>query len=48
MGDTQSDMSIVGDDGEEGDLCHVPSGGHSVTNVPGGGWGSTGGSVSCM
>ena len=33
-------MSLVGDGGgEEEDLCHVRSGGCSVTHVPSGGWG---------
>ena len=31
-------MSLVGDGGEEEDLCHVHSGGHSVTHVPNGAW----------
>ena len=32
-------MSPVGDGGGEEDLCHVRSGGHSLTYVPSGGWG---------
>ena len=32
-------MSLVGDGGGEEDLCHVCSGGHSLTYVPSGGWG---------
>ena len=39
VGDTRSHMSPVGDGGEEEDLCHVRSGGHSLTYVPSGGWG---------
>ena len=31
-------MSLVGDGGGEEDLCHVCSGGCSVTHVPSGGW----------
>ena len=31
-------MSSVGDGGGEEDLCHVRSGGRSVTHVPSGGW----------
>ena len=44
--DVQSDMSPVGNGGEQG-LCHVCSGGHSVTHVPSGGWGRRGGSLPC-
>ena len=40
-------MSLVGDGGGEEDLCHVRSGGCSVTHVPSGGWWRRGGSVSC-
>ena len=40
-------MSLVGDGGGEEDLCHVRSGGRSVTHVPSGGWWRRGGSVSC-
>ena len=40
-------MSLVGDGGGEEDLCHVRSGGHSVTHVPSGGWWRRRGSVSC-
>ena len=40
-------MSPVGDGGGEEDLCHVRSGGHSLTYVPSGGCRRTGGSVSC-
>ena len=29
----------MGDGGGEEDLCHVRSGGHSLTYVPSGGWG---------
>ena len=39
VGDTQWLMYPVGDGGGEEDLCHVPSGGHSLTHVPSGGWG---------
>ena len=37
----------MGDGGGEEDLCHVRSGGCSVTHVPSGGWWRRGGSVSC-
>ena len=37
-------MSLVGDGGGEEDLCHVRSGGRSVTHVPSGGWWRRGGS----
>ena len=37
----------VGDGAEKEDLCHVPSGGCSVTHVPSGGWGRSGGSLPC-
>ena len=40
-------MSSLGDGRGEEDLCHVRSGGRSVTHVPSGGWGRRGGSVSC-
>ena len=40
-------MSLVGDGGGEEDLCHVRSGGCSVTHVPSGGWGRRGGSLPC-
>ena len=36
VGDAQWLMYPVGDGGGEEDLCHVPSGGHSVTHVPSG------------
>ena len=32
-------MSLVGDGGGEENLCHVRSGGCSVTHSPSGGWG---------
>ena len=41
-------MSPVGDGGGEEDLCHVCSGGHSVTHVPSGEWWRRGGSQPCM
>ena len=47
VGDTQWLMYPVGDGGGEEDLCHVCSGGHSVADVPSGGWGRTGGSLPC-
>ena len=47
VGDTHSHMSPVGDGGGEEELCHVCSGGRSVTHVPSGGWWRRGGSVSC-
>ena len=37
VGDAQCHMSLVGDGGGEEDLCHVRSGGHSLTYVPSGG-----------
>ena len=40
-------MSLVGDGRGEEDLCHVRSGGCSVTYVPSGGWWSRRGSVLC-
>ena len=40
-------MSLVGDGGGEEDLCHVRSGGRSVTHVPSGGWERRGGSLPC-
>ena len=40
-------MSLVRDGGGEEDLCHVCSGGHSVTHVPSGGWGRRGGPLPC-
>ena len=48
VGDTHSHMSPVGDGGGEEELCHVCSGGCSVTHVPSGAWWRRGGSVSCM
>ena len=47
VGDTHSHMSPVGDEGGEEELCHVRSGGCSVTHVLSGGWWRRGGSVSC-
>ena len=38
VGDTYSHMSPVGDGGGEEELCHVRSGGCSVTHVPSGRW----------
>ena len=40
-------MSLVGDGGGEENLCHVRSGGHSVTHVPSGGWGRRGEMLPC-
>ena len=37
VGDAHSHMSLVGDGGGEEHLCHVRSGGHSLTYVPSGG-----------
>ena len=34
VGDAQCHMSLVGDGGGKEDLCHVRSGGHSLTYVP--------------
>ena len=47
VGDTHSNMSLVGDGGGEEDLCHVRSGGHSLKHVPSGRWWRRGGSVPC-
>ena len=47
VGDTQWLMYPVGDGGGEEDLCHVRSGGHSLTYVPSGGWERKGGSLPC-
>ena len=38
---------LVGDGRGEEDLCHVRSGGRSVTHVPSGGWGRRGGALPC-
>ena len=38
VGDTHPHMSPVGDEGGEEELCHVRSGGRSVTHVLSGGW----------
>ena len=40
-------MSLVGDGRGEEDLCHVRSGGRSVTHVPSGGWERRRGSLPC-
>ena len=48
VGDAQWLMYPVGDGGGEEDLCHVRSGGCSVTHVPSGGWERRGGSLPCM
>ena len=47
VGDTQWLMYPVGDGRGEEDLCHVRSGGCSVTHVPSGGWERRGGSLPC-
>ena len=47
VGDTHSHMFPVGDGRGEEDLCHVRSGGCSVTHVPSGGWERRGGSLPC-
>ena len=47
VGDTHSHMSPVGDEGGEEELCHVRSGGCSVTHVPSGGWWRRRGSLPC-
>ena len=47
VGDTQWLMYPVGDGRGEEDLCHVHSGGHSVADVPSGGWERKGGSLPC-
>ena len=44
VGDTDSHMFPVWNDGGEEELWHVRSGGRSVTHVPSGGWERTGGS----
>ena len=41
------EYDLVGDGGGEEYVCHVPSGGCSVTHVPSGGWGRRGGSLPC-
>ena len=40
-------MSPVGDGGGEEELCHVRTGGRSVTHVPSGGWRRRGGALAC-
>ena len=47
VGDAHSHMSPVGGGGGEEDLCHVRSGGCSVTHVLNGGWERRGGSLAC-
>ena len=47
VGDTHAHMFPVGDGGGEEDLCHVRSGGRSVTHVPSGGWERRGGALAC-
>ena len=47
VGDTHSHMFPVGDGGGEEDLCHVRSGGRSVTHVPSRGWERRGGALAC-
>ena len=47
VGDTQWLMYPVRNGGGEEDLCHLPSGGCSVTHVPSGGWERKGGSLPC-
>ena len=47
-GDAQWPMSPVGDGGAEEDLCHLCSGGHSLTYVPSRGMGRRGISLPCM
>ena len=47
VGDTQWLMYPVGDGRGEEELCHVRSGGCSVTHVPSGGWERKGGSLPC-
>ena len=47
VGDTHSHMSPVGNGRGKEDLCHVRSGGRSVTHVPSGGWERRGGSLPC-
>ena len=47
VGDAQWLMYPVRDRRGEEDLCHVPSGGCSVTHVPSGGWERKGGSLPC-
>ena len=46
-GDTQWLMYPVGDGRGKEDLCHVRGGGHSVADVPSGGWERKGGSLPC-
>ena len=45
VGDTQWLKYPVGDGRGNEDLCHVRSGGHSVADIPSGGWGRRGGSL---
>ena len=47
VGDTHSHMSPVWDGGGEEELCHVHSGGCSVTYVPSVGWGRRRGALPC-
>ena len=47
VGDTQWLMYPVGDGRGKENLCHVRSGGCSVTHVPSGGWERRGGSLPC-
>ena len=47
VGDAQWHMSPLGDGRGEEDLCHVRSGGHSLTYVPSGGWWRRGGYQPC-
>ena len=48
VGETHSQMSPVVDGVGEEELCHVRSGGCSVTHVPSGAWWRRGGALACM
>ena len=45
--DAHSHMFPVEDGRGEEDLCHIHSGGHSLTYVPSGGWWRRGGALPC-
>ena len=47
VGDTHSHMSPVGDGRGEEELCHVRSGGCSMTHVPSWRWWRRGGALAC-
>ena len=47
VGNAQCHLSLVGDEGEEEDLCQVHSAECSLTHIPIWGWGCRGASLSC-